>query len=140
VPDIDTPINSLPVDDMADAIVTLSLRGDVDGRSLNLANSRSFMLGELTRQIAAIDELDVQRVDYRQWRQRLGEHPAPRRLATVMPIELAAPPAGTQARVPIALGNAMVEFAGEGVRATAITPELLGRYVRWRYGQMVQPA
>ncbi|MET4677050.1 MULTISPECIES: non-ribosomal peptide synthetase [unclassified Luteibacter] len=140
VPDIDTPINSLPVDDMADAIVTLSLRGDMRGRSLNLTNPRSFMLGELTRQVAAIDELDVQRVDYRKWRQQLGEHPATGRLATVMPVELSELPVGTKARAPIELGNAMVEFAGDGVRATAMTPDLLCRYVRWRYGQMVQPA
>ncbi|WP_266169116.1 non-ribosomal peptide synthetase [Dyella subtropica] len=140
VPNIETSINSLPVDYMSDCIVELSLRKDMHGKSLNLASPQSFMLSELTRQIAAIEELAVETIDYRQWRQLCSEHPATRRLASVMPAELSAHSTGQPASSRIELSNAVIELSGEGMLYPPMSVHLLRKFVDWRYRRCVQPA
>ncbi len=141
VPVVDTHINSLPVDYMSECIVELSLRKGMRGRSLNLSAPQSFALGELARQIAAIEDLAVESIDYRQWRQLCSEHEATHRLATVMPVELAESHDDDAAPTRIELSNAVAELDGEGMPAPLMTAELLRKYVTWRYRQLcAQPA
>ena len=140
VPAIETSINSLPVDYISECIVALSLRDGMHGKSLNLANPQSFMLSELTDQIAAIKELAVETVDYRQWWRLCSEHPTTRRLASVMPAELSAHPTGNAAVVRIDLSNAIVELSREGMPYPAMTADLLRKYVAWRHRLRVQMA
>ena len=133
VPQVETSINSLPVDYMADCIVELSLREDTRGRSLNLASPQSFLLSELTRQLAMIDGLAVESIDYRQWLQLCGEHPATRRLASVMPTELAEHATEPATSKRIELSNAVAELDREGLVYPAMTADFLREYVAWRY-------
>lgn len=133
IPDADTDINSLPVDVMADSIVSLSLREDMHGKSLNLLHPQSFMLSRLTRQIAAIDELSVERIDYRQWHKLCGEHAATRRLASVMPAELSADAEVHATPSRIVITNVIEELSREGMRCPPISDAFLRKYVEWRY-------
>ncbi|MFC5742976.1 non-ribosomal peptide synthetase [Dyella tabacisoli] len=139
VPMLETSINSLPVDYMGDCIVELSLREGMHGKSLNLANPQSFMLSELTRQIAAVEPA-VERIDYRQWRRLCSEHPATRRLASVMPAELSVPSTAEAAPARIDLSNAVIELSREGMPYPSMTADLLRKYVVWRHRLCVQPA
>ncbi|HEX7814032.1 amino acid adenylation domain-containing protein [Dyella sp.] len=138
VPEVDTGINSLPVDYMSACIVELSMRDDIHGRSFNLASMQSFQLSELTRQIAAIEELSVKTVDYRAWRRQCAAQPATSRLAAVMPAELVEEDAEEPSRIP--LGNAVEDLSRHGMPCPAPSTETLRKYVRWRYRQSVQPA
>ncbi len=141
VPVLETSINSLPVDYMSDAIVALSLRQGMQGKSLNLASPKSFMLSELTRQIAALEGLSVEYIDYRTWRRLCGEHPATRRLASVMPAELSAASTVKAAPIRIELSNAVVELSREGMRYPSMSADLLQKYAAWRYHRLcAQPA
>ena len=139
VPEADAPINSLPVDYVSDCIVSLSLQPHMQGRWLNLAHPQSFMLSELIRQIAAIDALDIEYIDYRHWRQLCSEHPATRRLASVMPAELPTRSV-TAAPTRIELSNVIMELSREETPYPSIGPELLRKFVAWRFWQCTQLA
>ena len=118
---------------MADCIVELSLRESMQGCSLNLASPQSFRLSELTRQIAALDGPAVESIDYRHWLQLCGEHPATRRLASVMPTELAEHATEPEISARIGLSNAVAELDREGRTYPAMTTDFLRDYVAWRY-------
>ena len=133
IPEIDTSINSLPVDYMGDCIVELSLREGMHGKSLNLTSPQSFMLSELTRQITAVEGLAIERVDYRHWRRLCSEHPAVSRLASVMPAELSTQATGQTVSAPIELSNAVAELSREGMPYPPMTADLLRKYVAWRH-------
>ncbi|KAG9603315.1 putative NRPS-like enzyme, partial [Aureobasidium melanogenum] len=139
VPDVDTSINSIPVDYMADAIVELSSHEGIQGKEFNLSNPRSFRLHELTKRIEALDDLDVKRIDYRQWWNLCNAHPETRRIATVMPSELSASSTEVTTHT-IAISNAVVELARAGMPCPEITVNLLGKYIAWHYSVLARTA
>jgi amino acid adenylation domain-containing protein/thioester reductase-like protein len=135
-PELDAVINSLPVDYIGDSIVNLSLRDDVDGRSLNLSNPEDLALDEFIQCMVEMDLTPIRRVPYREWLARCVENPSTRNIASVLSADItdesnvsADPPP------PIKLGNAVEQLTARGDPPPPITREFLQCYLRWRYLQ-----
>jgi amino acid adenylation domain-containing protein/thioester reductase-like protein len=138
VPAIESSINMLPVDYMSRCIVELSLGHASVDQSYNLLNPETVPLSALIQQIAAVAGLPT--IGYAEWLARCAEHPATMTLSAVLP---AVPSNGERSRPPaparVFLQNA-VEDLGRELARPGITPELLRKYVAWRYDRIMAGA
>jgi len=134
VPDIEERLNWLPVDRMSAFLVELSLRDDLDGRSLNLLHPHSFPLQRLFDAIAASDGAPVQRMDYGDWLALCARDPASADVAAILAAELADSGGGSAAVGAFddpAIGNAVAGLIG-AQRCPPLDDALLRAYVEHR--------
>ena len=137
VPAIDAPINSLPVDVAAAAIVESSLDATAQGRELNLLNPESFRLNDLTRAIADVGGPGVEEIDPYAWRKLCIETLGNAKFSLIMPEDEPAPgSSGRPAGPSIVLPNALADASVGGIRAVSTTRETLRQYVAWRHRRL----
>ncbi|QQP97529.1 non-ribosomal peptide synthetase [Lysobacter enzymogenes] len=129
-PDIDLRMNSLAVDRMAAAIVELSLRGDSDGRSFNLADPHGYRLADWIDCALEQTGMAAAKRPYPQWLRDCAAHPATAAIASILPPELSphADADGEPEQSPIA--NAVAERL-DPARFPALDRDHLRRCAQW---------
>ncbi|MGO1072601.1 amino acid adenylation domain-containing protein [Lysobacter sp. CA199] len=130
-PDIDVRVNSMPVDRIADAIVELSLRDDVAGRSLNLSHPRSFSLKDWIDCLTDLPGMDPVKRPYAQWLRLCADDEAGRNLASILPADLGPEAVEYAAYGNVNLGNAIEAMVSEGYACPEIESSLLRKYSNW---------
>ena len=137
VPAIDVPINSLPADVAAAAVVALSLDETMHGDELNLLNPQPFPLRALTRAITAIGGSDIEEIDERAWRRLCTERLGDAKVSLIMPEDGSVPDLRVRpAAPPIVSPNALAGAPRSGVPSLAITDAMLLRTVAWRHRRL----
>jgi thioester reductase-like protein len=134
VPLGDMPINMIPVDDMSDYIVELSLRAGAIGRSYNLFHPRTSSMQALVDSMLA-EVPSLARVPYGDWLAHCHVDPATRNLATIMPTELPEDSGNQHVEMP---DNAVDMLIDDGHACPAIDASLLRKYVHWRLAARTQ--
>ncbi len=133
VPATDAPINSLPADAAAAAIVALSLDEAAHGNELNLLNPQPFRLRALTRAIAEVGGSDIEEIDERAWRRLCTERLDDEKVSLIMPEDGPAPDFRIRPAAPVIIPpNALAGAPRPGVPSLAITDAMLRRCVAWR--------
>jgi thioester reductase-like protein len=139
VPDIDMEINMLPVDYVARAIVALSAREDVLGRTFNLVNVNSTRLREVSNCLLS-SGAHVEMVSFDDWRHRCESKPALAPLLALLPANVRQPDSlkGSPARIHIEVQEAFNRLEGEGIHCPRIAPDLLQTYISYFLRNMAE--
>jgi amino acid adenylation domain-containing protein/thioester reductase-like protein/non-ribosomal peptide synthase protein (TIGR01720 family) len=133
-PDIDLPINILPVDYVSRAIVALSLQQDALGRSINLVHDKPMSLRSLSDYLISWGQtsgIPLQKVSFESWWSRCNAIEELKALRTFFPEPAQNPaPGKSSARLEIGMDRQTIRLLqAEGLHRPPITHELLQSYI-----------
>ncbi|MFF2148469.1 amino acid adenylation domain-containing protein [Kitasatospora sp. NPDC058190] len=152
-PDIALPMDFVPVDHLAEAVVHIATRQDTDGRTYHLTNPRPAMLSDVIERMRAAG-CEVRTLPYRQWVGELVRHVAANPTSATAPfVSLCVDRSRTadmsvkelyfEGTFPV-LGrrNAETALAGSGLHCPPVDAALLDRYLEYFFtsGYLQRPA
>jgi hypothetical protein len=124
---------------VARAIVALSAREDVLGRTFNLVNVNSTRLREVSNCLLS-SGAHVEMVSFDDWRHRCESKPALAPLLALLPANVRQPDSlkGSPARIHIEVQEAFNRLEGEGIHCPRIAPDLLQTYISYFLRNMAE--
>ncbi|MFJ9770801.1 amino acid adenylation domain-containing protein [Kitasatospora sp. NPDC101157] len=144
-PDIALPMDFVPVDHLAEAVVHIATRQDADGRTYHLTNPRPAMLSDVVERMRAAGYA-VRTLPYRQWVAELVRHVAANPTSATAPfVSLCVDRSRTadmsvkelyfEGTFPV-LGreNAEAALAESGLHCPPVDAALLDRYLEYFFG------